>query len=68
MKKFVIIEQVPAIVKYTYEIEDEDEETAMEIIIKGEVDSVEHTVDTIYESSVTLEFTRDIIEEEDIEE
>ena len=68
MKKFVIIEQVPAIVKYTYEIEAEDEETAMEIIIKGEVDSVEHTVDTIYESSVTLEFTRDIIEEEDIEE
>ena len=68
MKKFVIIERVPAIVEYTYEIEAEDEETAMEMIIIGEVDSVEHTVDTIYESSVTLEFTRDIIEEEDIEE
>jgi hypothetical protein len=66
MKKFIIIEQVPAIVEYTYEIEAEDKEAAMEMIINGKVDAVEHTVDTIYESSVTLEFTRDIIEEEDI--
>jgi hypothetical protein len=66
MKKFIIEEQVPAIVTYTYEVIAQDEETAMEMIMNCEVDSYETNTETIYEDSVRLEFTRQVIEEEDI--
>ena len=66
MKKFIIEEQVPAIVTYTYEIIAEDEETAMEMIMNGKTYSVDSTTETIYEDSVKLEFIRQVIEEEDI--
>ena len=66
MKKFIIEEQVPAIVTYTYEIIAEDEETAMEMIMNGKTYSVDSTTETIYEDSVKLEFIRQVIEEEDV--
>jgi hypothetical protein len=66
MKKFIIEEQVPAIVTYTYEIIAEDEETAMEMIMNGKTYSIDSTTETIYEDSVKLEFLRQVIEEEDI--
>jgi hypothetical protein len=66
MKKFIIEEQVPAIVTYTYEIIAEDEETAMEMIMNGKTYSVDSTTETIYEDSVRIEFIRKVIEEEDV--
>jgi hypothetical protein len=66
MKKFIIEEQVPAIVTYTYEIIAEDEETAMEMIMNGKTYSIDSTTETIYEDSVKLEFIRQVIEEEDM--
>jgi hypothetical protein len=66
MKKFIIEEQIPAIVTCTYEVIAENEETAMEMIMNCEVDSYETTTDTIYEDSVRIEFIRQVIEEEDI--
>jgi hypothetical protein len=65
MKKFTIIEQVPAIVEYTYEVEAENEDDAMELVMDRIVDSVEYTVETIYDD-VCLEFTRQVTKEEDI--
>ena len=65
MKRFTIIEQVPAIVEHTYEVEAENEDDAMEIIMNGMTDSVEYTVETIYDD-VCLEFTRQVVKEEDI--
>ena len=65
MKKFTIIEQVPSIVEYTYEVEAENEDDAMEIIMNGMTDSIEYTVETIYDD-VCLEFTRQVVKEEDI--
>jgi hypothetical protein len=65
MKKFTIIEQVPAIVEYTYEVEAENEDDAMELVMDRIVDSVEYTVETIYDD-VCLEFTRQVVKEEDI--
>jgi hypothetical protein len=65
MKKFTIIEQIPALVEYTYEVEAENEDNALELVSSGLIESVEYTVDTIYESNVRLEFTRQVIEEED---
>ncbi len=66
MKKFTIVEQVPALVEYTYEVEAENEDDALELVSSGLIDSVEYTVDTIYESNVRLDFTRQVVEEEDI--
>jgi|LakMenE18May11ns_1017448.scaffolds.fasta_scaffold9086276_2 hypothetical protein len=66
MKRYIIEEQVPAMVTYTYEIIAEDEETAMEMIMNREADSCETTTETIYESSITIEFTRQVIGEEEI--
>jgi hypothetical protein len=65
MKKFTIIEQVPAIVEYTYEVEAENEDDAMELVMDRIVDSEEYTVETIYDD-VCLEFTRQVTKEEDI--
>jgi hypothetical protein len=65
MKKFTIIEQVPAIVEYTYEVEAENEDDAMEIIMNGMTDSIDYKVETIYDD-VCLEFTRQVTKEEDI--
>jgi hypothetical protein len=67
MKKFTIIEQVPAIVEYTYEVEAENEDDAMELVMDRIVDSEEYTVETIYDD-VCLEFTRQVTKEEDIED
>ncbi len=67
MKKFTIIEQVPALVEYTYEVEAENEDDAMEIIMNGMTDSIDYKVETIYDD-VCLEFTRQVVEEEDIED
>jgi len=67
MKKFTIIEQVPAIVEYTYEVEAENEDDAMEIIMNGMTDSIDYKVETIYDD-VCLEFTRQVVKEEDIED
>jgi len=67
MKKFTIIEQVPAIVEYTYEVEAENEDDAMELVMDGRVDSEGYTVETIYDD-VCLEFTRQVVKEEDIED
>jgi len=64
MKKFTIIEQVPALVEYTYEVEAENEDDAMEIIMNGMTDSIDYKVETIYDD-VCLEFTRQVVEEED---
>ena len=66
MKKFTIIEQVPALVEYTYEVEAENEDDALELVSLGLIDSVEYTIETIYESNVRLEFTRQVVKEEDI--
>jgi hypothetical protein len=65
MKKFIIIEQVPALVEYTYEVEAENEDDALELVSSGLIDSVEYTVDTIYDSNVKLDFTRQVVEELD---
>jgi hypothetical protein len=65
MKKFTIIEQVPALVEYTYEVEAENEDDAMELVMDRIVDSEEYTVETIYDD-VCLEFTRQVVKEEDI--
>jgi len=65
MKKFTIIEQVPALVEYTYEVEAENEDDAMEIIMNGMTDSIDYKVETIYDD-VCLEFTRQVTKEEDI--
>jgi len=67
MKKFIIIEQVPALVEYTYEVEAENEDDAMELVMNRIVDSEEYTVETIYDD-VCLEFTRQVTKEEDIED
>jgi hypothetical protein len=67
MKKFTIIEQVPALVEYTYEVEAENEDDAMEIIMNGMTDSIDYKVETIYDD-VCLEFTRQVTKEEDIED
>jgi hypothetical protein len=66
MKKFIIIEQIPALVEYTYEVEAENEDDALELVSSGKIDSVEYTVETIYDNSVRLDFTRQVVEEEDI--
>ena len=66
MKKYTIIEQIPALVEYTYEVEAENEDDALELVSSGLIDSVEYTIETIYESNVRLEFTRQVVEEEDI--
>jgi hypothetical protein len=65
MKKFTIIEQVPAIVEYTYEVEAENEDDAMELVMDRIVDSEGYTIETIYDD-VCLEFTRQVTKEEDI--
>jgi hypothetical protein len=65
MKKFTIIEQVPAIVEYTYEVEAENEDDAMELVMDRIVDSEGYTVETIY-NDMCLEFTRQVVKEEDI--
>ena len=65
MKKFTIIEQVPAMVEYTYEVEAENEDDAIEIIMNGMTDSIDYKVETIYDD-VCLEFTRQVVKEEDI--
>jgi hypothetical protein len=67
MKKFTIIEQVPALVEYTYEVEAENEDEAMELVMDGRVDSEGYTVETIY-NDMCLEFTRQVTKEEDIED
>jgi len=67
MKKFTIIEQGPAMVEYTYEVEAENEDDAMEIIMNGMTDSIDYKVETIYDD-VCLEFTRQVTKEEDIED
>jgi len=67
MKKFTIIEQVPAIVEYTYEVEAENEDDAMELVMDRIVDSEGYTVETIY-NDMCLEFTRQVTKEEDIED
>jgi hypothetical protein len=64
MKKFTIIEQVPALVEYTYEVEAENEDDALELVSSGLIDSIDYKVETIYDD-VCLEFTRQVIEEED---
>jgi hypothetical protein len=66
MKKFTIIEQIPALVEYTYEVEAENEDDALELVSSGIIDSVEYTVETIYDNSVRLDFTRQVVKEEDI--
>jgi hypothetical protein len=65
MKKFIIEEQVPALVTYTYEVEAENEDDAIEIIMNGMTDSIDYKVETIYDD-VCLEFTRQVTKEEDI--
>jgi len=65
MKKFIVVEQVPALVEYTYEVEAENEDDAVELVSSGMVESVEYTVETIYDNSVRLDFTRQVVEEED---
>jgi hypothetical protein len=66
MKKFTIVEQIPAIAEYTYEVEAENEDDALELVSLGIIDSVEYTIETIYDNSVRLDFTRQVIKEEDI--
>ena len=65
MKKFTIIEQVPALVEYTYEVEAENEDDALELVSSGLIDSIDYKVETIYDD-VCLEFTRQVVKEEDI--
>lgn len=65
MKKYTIIEQIPALVEYTYEVEAENEDDALELVSSGIIDSVEYTVETIYDNSVRLDFTRQVVKEED---
>ncbi len=67
MKKFTIIEQVPALVEYTYEVEAESEDEAMELIKERMVDYEEYTLDIIYDD-VCLEVDRKVVKEEDIED
>jgi hypothetical protein len=66
MKKYTIVEQIPAIAEYTYEVEAENEDDALELVSLGIIDSVEYTIETIYDNSVRLDFTRQVIKEEDI--
>jgi hypothetical protein len=63
MAKFIIEEQVPALVTYRYEVEAEDEDDAMELVMIGYADPANEKIETIYNDQVTLEFTRKIIEE-----
>jgi hypothetical protein len=52
-------------VEYTYEVEAENEDDAIEIIMNGMTDSIDYKVETIYDD-VCLEFTRQVVKEEDI--
>jgi hypothetical protein len=63
MAKFIIEEQVPALVTYRYEVEAENEDDAMELVMNGMVDSVNEETETIYSDEVVLEFTRQVVEE-----
>jgi hypothetical protein len=63
MAKFIIEEQVPALVTYRYEVEADDEDDAMELVMIGYADPANEKIETIYNDVVTLEFTRKIIEE-----
>jgi hypothetical protein len=63
MAKFIIEEQVPALVTYRYEVEADDEDDAMELVMIGYADPANEKIETIYNDQVTLEFTRKIIEE-----
>ncbi len=67
MKKFTIVEQVPALAEYTYEVEAENEDEAMELIKERMVDYEEYTLDIIYDD-VCLEFDIKVVKEEDIED
>lgn len=38
MKKFIVTETIPATVEYTYYVEAENEEQALEIVMNGDVE------------------------------
>jgi hypothetical protein len=64
MKKFTIIESKPAIQNWRYEVEAESQEEAIELILKGEVDSDHYWCD-----DDPLEgFEYEVESEEDVEE
>jgi hypothetical protein len=46
-------------------VEAENEDDALELVSSGLIESVEYTVETIYDNSVRLDFTRQVVEEED---
>ena len=58
MAKFIIEEQVPALVTYRYEVEADSEEDAMDLVEVGFVDPANEKIETIYSGEVT----RQIIE------
>lgn len=66
MKKFIIEETIPARVILTYEVEAENEETALEMVMNGDVEVEDISTQHMYESSATIEFTRKVVEEKDM--
>ena len=50
MKKFIIIitESRPAVAVWTYEVEAEDQNQALEMVFNGEVDVIDHDIDPNY--------------------
>lgn len=61
MKKFVIVEKVPAVVEYIYEVEAENEETAIQLIENGKGEVID-MVTNLAEDDSEFDLV-DIIEE-----
>ena len=61
MKKFIIVQKIPAIVEYIYEVEAENEETATQLIENGEGNILE-MITNIEEDDSEFDLI-DIIEE-----
>jgi hypothetical protein len=61
MKTFVITEEAPVICIWTYIVEAETEEEALELVTNGDVEAAEMNIEVDYEDA---EFTYHIEEEE----
>jgi len=62
MKTFVITEEAPVICIWTYIVEAETEEEALELVTNGDVEAAEMNIEVDYEET---EFTYNIEEESD---
>ena len=55
MPKFIITERIPATLVYTYEVEADNETDALEQVIDGEIEAIEHTTEDIFYEDTAYE-------------